>query len=310
MNILFYCPWHNQKEWLKKLKKRFKDFRIFTLDDKPDYKSIDYALIWNLDNKILKKIKNVKILFSLGAGVDHILKLKSYRKQPIIRIKDTFMAERMSNYVLSQILNYQLNLKYYFNQQLKKNWGDELEPVQNNKLQIGILGLGFLGLDVAKKLKSLGYKVVGFKNTKPKFNYSFPVFYKKNDLIFFLNHCDVLITILPATPKTYHYIDSNFLNQMKKKALLINAGRGSVVNERNLISHLNKNKYFNVSLDVFESEPLKKNSPFWQMKNTTVTPHIASLTFLDSAIDSIYKKILEHKKNGRIQSDVDLKKGY
>ena len=113
MTILFYCNWKNKDEWLKKIKKKFKNEKIFTLKDKLVFSKIKIAIIWNLPDEVYQKLNNVKLLFSLGAGVDHILHLPSYNKVPIIRIKDEFMAERMSNHVVSQILQYQLNLKIY-----------------------------------------------------------------------------------------------------------------------------------------------------------------------------------------------------
>ena len=111
MTILFYCNWNNKDEWLKKIKKKFKNNKIVTLEDNPSFLNIEYAIIWDLPDGVYQKLANVKLLFSMGAGVDHILNLPSYNKTPIVRIRDSFMAERMSNHVISQVLQYQLDLK-------------------------------------------------------------------------------------------------------------------------------------------------------------------------------------------------------
>ena len=97
---------------------------------------------------------------------------------------------------------------------------------------------------------------------------------------------------------------------MKKKVLFINVGRGSAINEKDLIFYLKKNKQFQASLDVFNVEPLPKKHPFWKLPNVTITPHVASLTGIESAINQIYTKIKKFKKNKKIKSDVDLIKGY
>ena len=97
---------------------------------------------------------------------------------------------------------------------------------------------------------------------------------------------------------------------MKKRALLINVGRGLTINERDLINHLIKNKFFYASLDVFKEEPLPKKHPFWDLSNVTVTPHVASLTVINSAVNHMHKKYKELQKSKKIKSDVDLKKGY
>ena len=87
MTILFYCNWNNKDEWLKKIKKKFKNEKIFTLKDKPDLSKIKIAIIWNLPDEVYQKLNNLKLLFSLGAGVDHILHLPSYNQVPIIRLR-------------------------------------------------------------------------------------------------------------------------------------------------------------------------------------------------------------------------------
>ena len=155
MRILFHCPWHNSKEWLDTIKKRFKSNKIYTLKDKPDLSKIECAIIWNVSNYILSKMNNVKVLFSLGAGVDHIIDLKSYCGQPIIRLKDSFMAERMTNHIFSQILFYQLKLKSFQEAQLKNKWIIKYqEPALNSNMIIGILGVGYFGFFVAKQLST------------------------------------------------------------------------------------------------------------------------------------------------------------
>ena len=97
---------------------------------------------------------------------------------------------------------------------------------------------------------------------------------------------------------------------MKKNALLINVGRGSTLYEKPLIAHLKKNQQFFVSLDVFEEEPLPKSSTLWQLPNVTITPHVASLTVVDTAVKYMHSKYLQYKKNGKIKNDVDFRKGY
>ena len=183
MTILFYCPWHDKNEWLKAIKKKFANNKIVTLENKLDFSKVTSAIIWDLPNEIYKKLTNIKLLFSMGAGVDHILNLSSYNQVPIVRLTDSLMAERMSNHVISQILQYQLDLKTYIESQNKHQWNQFKEPALNSSLTIGILGAGFLGSYVGKILIKLGYKVQGYKYSKPIKELSFPIFYQKEDLI-------------------------------------------------------------------------------------------------------------------------------
>jgi len=310
MTILFYTTFSDAKIWKKEIKKQFKNEKIVSIDDKKNYKKVKYAIIWNLPDNILKKLTNLKIIFSQGAGVDHILNLPSYKQTPIIRLKDPAMGDRMSNHALSQILNFQLNLKKYSHYQGIKKWVDDIEsyaPLENNKLTIGILGVGFLGKHVANSLKKLDYKVIGFKKNKAKKNYGFKIY--DNNLNQFISSSDVIISILPSTKETTNFINKKFLAKMKKKSLLINVGRGNTLNEKDLILHLNKQKNFYSSLDVFQNEPLPKSSKLWSHPNVTITPHVASITIVKSAVKQMHLVYQKYKK-GKIISDVKLENGY
>jgi len=310
MNILFYTKFANQKELLKIVKKKFKGARVFTIQDEINLKKIDIAMVWNLPNSYFKKLVNLKLVFSLGAGVDHILNSPSYNnKIPIIRIKDPNMRKRMFNHVLSQILYYQLKLQLYQQSQRKKVWLKEQDTFLNSQLTIGILGTGYLGSYIGKQLHRLDYKVLGFKNSSSNLKVPFKVF-RGNAMNKFLGLSDIIISILPSTENTKDIINKNFLKFMKKKSLLINIGRGLSLNEEDLINHLKLNSNFYASLDVFKNEPVNKNHKFWSHPNITITPHIAAITDIESSIEYMYQNYLKFKKNGKIKSDVNIKKGY
>ena len=310
MSILFYCTFKNKDDWLKTIRKKFNKEKVYTLSQKPDFSKIKYAIIWNLPDKILKKLNNLKIIFSLGAGVDHIINLPSYKKTPILRIKDPKMAERMSNHVHSQILSYQLKLLLFHQAQNKKKWLGDQYSKHNSDITIGIMGFGYLGKSVGIYLKKLNYNVIGLKRDSKNINSKIPI-YSHKDLDKFLCLSDIVISILPSTHDTINFINKKFLNKMKKKALLINIGRGSCLDEKDLLNHLENNKEFFASLDVFKKEPLPKNNKIWGHKNVTVTPHVAAITDINSSIKLMLERYNYYKKkNNKIKSDVNLNKGY
>ena len=126
--------------WKKTIKKYFKNEKIISIKDYKNFHDVNCAIIWKLPDNILSRLKNLQVIFSMGAGVDHILKLKNYNKKiPIIRIKDEEMGERIANYSLAQILNYQLNFKIFQNSQNKHNWSGERTPIDNkeNRIELG-----------------------------------------------------------------------------------------------------------------------------------------------------------------------------
>ena len=219
MAILVHSTFSDKKYWEKIIRSKFKNEKIISIKDKNNFKDVEYAIVWNLPNHILKQLKNLKIIFSMGAGVDHILKLNSYTNIPIIRLKVPEMRARMANHVLSQILKFQLNLSVYSKGQLKKKWIDEINsyaPLANHQLTVGILGTGFLGSYVANYLKKINYNIIGFKRKKINKKFGFRIFYK-HELQKFIRLSDIIVSILPSTNETINFIDKKFLSIMKKK---------------------------------------------------------------------------------------------
>ena len=310
MTILFHNTTFDKIDvWKKTIKKYFKNEKIISIKDYKKFNNVKYAIIWNLPDETLSKLKNLKIIFSMGAGIDHILKLKNYnRKIPIIRIKDPKMGERIANYSLAQILNYQLNFKIFQNSQNKKYWSGERTPIDNQNLTVGILGLGFLGSYIAKKLIKLNYNVIAYKKSSKRF-LNIKVYTKKN-ITKFIKNSDVIVSILPATPETDNIINRSFLKKMKKKSCLINIGRGNAIDEDELIQHLKRNKEFFAYLDVFKNEPLKSSSELWSLPNVSITPHVAGVTAIESAVEYMFRKYKMYKNNHRLKSDVESIKSF
>ena len=310
MTILFHNTTFDKIDvWKKTIKNYFKNEKLISIKDYKKFNDVKYAIIWNLPDETLAKLKNLKIIFSMGAGVDHILKLKNYnRKIPIIRIKDPKMGERIANYSLAQILNYQLNFKIFQNSQNKKYWSGERTPIDNENLTVGILGLGFLGSYIAKKLIKLNYNVIAYKKSSKQF-LNIKVYTKKN-IIKFIKNSDVIVSILPATPETDNIINRSFLKKMKKKSCLINIGRGNAIDEIALVEHLKRNKDFFVYLDVFKNEPLKTSSKLWSLPNVSITPHVAGVTAIDSAVEYMFQKYKIYKNNHKLKSDVESNKSF
>ena len=310
MTILFHNTTFDKIDvWKKTIKKYFKNEKIISIKDYKKFNDVKYAIIWNLPDETLAKLKNLKIIFSMGAGVDHILKLKNYnRKIPIIRIKDPKMGERIANYSLAQILNYQLNFKIFQNSQFIKYWSGERTPIDNENLTVGILGLGFLGSHIAKKLIKLNYNVIAYKKSSKRIS-NIRIYIKK-DILKFIKKSDIIVSILPATPETDNFINASFLKKMKKNSCLINIGRGNAINEDELIQHLKRNKEFFAYLDVFKNEPLKSSSELWSLPNVSITPHVAGVTAIESAVEHMFRKYKMYKNNHRLKSDVESLKSF
>jgi glyoxylate/hydroxypyruvate reductase A len=156
------------------------------------------AMVWKQKRNALTRFKNLKLIFSMGAGVDHVLEDDTIPKDiPICRVVDPQMAFSMSNYVLMAVLNHHRSFYDFQNAKQQKHWAQF--DFEERKLKIGVLGIGFLGMDVANKLYQLGFSVSGYSNTPKKT--LFPS-YSGTQLDSFLSNLNVLICLVPFTPKT------------------------------------------------------------------------------------------------------------
>jgi glyoxylate/hydroxypyruvate reductase A len=297
MTILFHNTTFDKIDvWKKTIKKYFKNEKIISIKDYKKFNDVNCAIIWNLPDDILSRLKNLKVIFSMGAGVDHILKLKNYNKKiPVIRIKDEEMGER-------------INFKIFQNSQSKHYWSGERTPIDNKNLTVGILGLGFLGNHIARLLNKLNYNVIAYKKNQKKVK-NIKIYTGKN-ILSFIKSSDVIVSILPSTPQTNNIIDKKFLKNMKKNSCLINIGRGNAIEEKDLLNHLKKNKNFYAYLDVFKNEPLKSSSQFWKLPNVTITPHVAGVTAIEPSVKYMHSKYIKLRKNKNVKSDVNPSNGY
>ena len=216
----------------------------------------------------------------MGAGVDHILNDDTIPKNiPISRIVDPQMAFSMTNYILMAVLNYQ-RCWYDFQDAQKKNHWAQFE-FDEKDLKIGVYGIGHLGMDAANALYRLGFEVFGYSNSLKET--IFPSFYG-DQLLDFLNKINVLVCTVPLTPKTTGLLCTNFFNKLANPTYLINVSRGAVHVENDIIKAIKEGKLTGAFLDVFEKEPLPKESPLWQNPKIKITPHIASLTYAKESI--------------------------
>ena len=177
------------------------------------------------------------------------------------------------------VLNYQRCL-YDFQDAQKRNHWAQFEFDEKN-LKIGILGIGHLGLDAANTLYRMGFEVFGYSNSRKET--IFPSFYG-NQLSEFLNKINVLVCTVPLTPKTKGLLSAKLFNKLAFPTYLINVSRGAVHVESDIINAIEEGKLTGAFLDVFEKEPLPKDSPLWGNPKIKITPHIASLTYAKESI--------------------------
>ena len=234
------------------------------------------------------------VIFSTFAGVEKTLLNKTIR-QPLVRLIDIEMTECMAEWCAAHVLRYHLDLDTYI-KPTKKEWKiSNKERLLAHQVNIGVLGLGTLGSATARKLEKLDFNVTGWSATRKKIS-GVKSLVGQEGLTNILSSSDYLILLLPLTEQTKTIINSETLKLIKNGAVLINAGRGGLIDDDDLLKALDGGKLSECTLDVFNEEPLPPEHPFWFHEKVTVTPHISAPTRLKSSIKSILKNIARIKK--------------
>jgi glyoxylate/hydroxypyruvate reductase A len=270
---------------------------------------IEIVLAWQPPLGVMQKLPNLKLIISLGAGVDHILRDPNLPKQvPIVRLMCDRVTWQMAQYVTLAVLLFQQRLIEY--QQLQRSQRWESLPVANARcFTVGILGLGVFGSTIAKKLAAIGFPVRGWSRT-PKQIEGVECFYGNEQFELFLSQCRAIVCVLPLTPETKGILCQKTFSALPQGAYLINVGRGQHLIEADLLKALDSGQIAGACLDVFDPEPLPNHHPFWSHPRIIVTPHISGEAQPDDVADFILETIALHNTGQPLQYIVDRNRGY
>ena len=277
-----------------------------------DLSEARYAVIWKPEPNLFRRAPNLQVLFSGGAGVDHILTLPDLPDIPIVRFVDESLTTRMSEWVVLQALSHLRQVPAYLKQQRERQWRELPQP-EARDLTVGVMGLGVLGQDSARKLKIMGFNVIGWSRSRKTID-GIETF-DGAELETFLSRTDVLVGLLPLTSDTRGIFDAALFSKLRKggalgKPVFINAGRGGSQVEADVVAALETGVLGGASLDVFEKEPLPADSPLWRMENVMVTPHAASASDVRALFRNAEAQMERFEAGQPLQHLVDRRTGY
>lgn len=281
--------------------------------DGPADPSIEYAVVWKQKPGLLAKLPNLKAIFSIGAGVDHVFADPNLPDVPIVRVVADNLTQHMVEYVLWRVLDHHRQGQLYRAQQTRKVWH---EPPQRaaEDISVGIMGLGNLGRAAAKALTAVGFRVNGWSR-RPQEVVGVSTFDGDAGLVPFLNATDILVVLLPLTEATTGIINYGLLKELRRRnglggAVLINAGRGRLQRDADILRALDDGTLKEASLDVFEVEPLPKTSPLWSHPKAFVTPHAAATSDPAHLVGPMLRQMDAFERGERLQNVVDREAGY
>ena len=281
--------------------------------DGPNDPSITYAVVWKQRPNLLTGLPNLRAIFSIGAGVDHLFQDPSVPDVPIVRVVADNLSRHMTEYVVWRVLDHHRQGALYRAQQARKVWHEPQQRVAHD-ISVGIMGLGQLGRAAANALLGLGFCVNGWTRRETQVE-GVSTFHGEAGLIPFLNATDILVVLLPLTPDTQGIVTYDLLRELRRRnglggSVLINAGRGKLQRDADILRARGDGTLKEASLDVFETEPLPESSPLWSHPKVFVTPHAAATSDPAHLVKPMLEQMDAFERGEPLRTLVDRTAGY
>lgn len=304
-----------EEKYIEYLKRKFTDLNFITSLDRTEMENqiedADILITFKLDNDILKKAKKIKWIQALSAGVE-TYPLDEIKKRNIILTNGRGIHKiHMAEYAICMMVMLARNMHTMLSNKKEGKWERKINQGEIYGSTLGIVGLGSIGMEIAKKSKFMGMKVIGVKSSSANLEYLDKI-YSPDEIVEVFRESDYIINLLPSIESTSKLIDKKCFGVMKRDSCFINMGRGSTVNEEDLIVALKEGKIRAAASDVFLTEPLPEDSPLWEIDNLIITPHICgeSNKYFERALPIIENNIQAYNGGGNYINLVSFEKGY
>jgi glyoxylate/hydroxypyruvate reductase A len=304
----------SQERWKGRFDTACPGRRVVLLPDAGlDPADIHYAAVWKPAPGELASFPNLRVIFNLGAGVDALMADSSLPKVPLVRVAVSDLTARMTEYVVLHVLMHHRQEPYLRTCQREKRWAPKRQWTAS-AISVGIMGLGTLGADAAHALTRLGFQVSGWSRSRKHID-GIECFYGQDQIDSFLQRTDILVCLLPLTPDTRHILNRDLFTKLSRNSplgppVVINAGRGGLQNEADILACLDDGTLGGASLDVYATEPLPADSRFWTHPKVVLTPHNAADTDPDEISKYVARQIERFEAGGKLENTVDRGRGY
>lgn len=306
MRIAFCCTDTKAEPWLQGLGQALPRATIEVWQ--PGAAPADYAVVWAPPQQFLDEQPGLRALFNIGAGVDALLKLRLPAGAQVVRLDDAGMSVQMAEYVSHAVIRHFREFDGYEADMREGRWSFR-KPRSRADFPVGVMGLGVLGARVAQALSVFEFPVHGWSRT-PKVLEGVRTHHGDVGLQTFLSSCRVLVNLLPLTPDTRYILNRETLGRLLPGGYLVNVARGAHLVEEDLLALLDSGHLAGATLDVFRTEPLPPEHPFWRHPKLTLTPHTSARTLRDESIAQIAGKIRALEAGQPIAGLVDRVRGY
>ncbi len=311
--LLLHLTDMNENSWAQKLRAALAPYPVVQRGDDYDPADIRYVYVWKPKADAFDGLTGLKAVLSLGAGVDALMKHPHLPDVPIVRYVDEDLSQRMSDYVVAHVsMHHRLYTRFRADQKAKR-WS-QFYPPSAGETSVGIMGMGVLGQDAARRLLPLGFTLRSWSRS-PKSIPGVESFVGNEALDAFLAGTDILVNLLPLTAETAGILDYETFSKLRRGKLnggpvIVNAARGGHQREADIVRALADGTLGAASLDVFEVEPLPPTSPLWDIENCYITPHVAAISNETSGVRYFSEIIRSYEAGKPLINVVDRNRGY
>jgi glyoxylate/hydroxypyruvate reductase len=306
MRITVCCTDTKTAPWIEGLRAALP---AATVEDwRPGAAAADHAVVWAPPQQFLDEQRGLKGIFNIGAGVDALMKLRLPPDALVVRLDDAGMSVQMAEFVCHAVIRHFRELDAYDRDAAQRKWGFR-KPRARADCTVGVMGLGVLGQRVAQAVAGFEFPVRGWSRSGKDVP-GVQCFAGEAQFDEFLRGTRILVNLLPLTPDTENILDRRTLGQMQPGGYVINVARGAHLVDADLLALLDEGQLAGAALDVFRTEPLPPEHPFWKHPKITVTPHTSARTLRDESIAQIARKIVAFERGEPIAGVVDRQRGY
>ncbi len=308
MNIVYKSEPERGRRWQRLLAEQAPEVHFQLWPDITDPESVDYLIAWQPPENLMQQFPNLKVLFSVGAGADQFDYASLPPALPVVRMVEPGLTSGMVEYVTFAVLGLHRKMPRYLHQQRQQLWLEQ--PAQPaSSCRVGVMGLGMLGEAVLQPLVQMGFACAGWSRSAKNLA-GVQSFVGEEQLGAFLARSDILICLLPLTAATTGILNRDVFSQLPQGASLVQVGRGKHLQQDHLLAALDSGQLSAAVIDVTTPEPLPAGHPFWQHPGIWLTPHIASQTQPESAVQALLDNLRRFERGETMNGLVNRERGY
>ena len=306
MKITFCCADTDPQPWLQGLSAALPDATISLWQ--PGAPLADYAVVWAPPQTFFTEQTQLKAIFNTGAGVDALMKLDLPAGVTVVRLDDAVKAVQMAEYVCHALIRHFREFEGYEADMAQGTWSYR-EPRDRADFPVGIMGLGVLGERVARAVAQFDFPVLGWSRSAKQID-GVQCLHGPDQFDAFLAGTRILVNLLPLTPETENIINTRLLAKLQRGAYVINVARGPHVVDEDLLAAIADGQVAGAMLDVFRTEPLPADHPFWRCPQIGITPHGSARTVPEDTLLQILQKLQAFAAGEAVTGVVYADRGY